>query len=133
MKILLALTAAAAITGAASADDHGSGLHGVWENDEWVMTITADGYLVGASHDGMAFAILSYTEEDGQITARDLSPPPNSSAEAAACGKENDAVFTYAIDADEITFSIVSDPCEGRAEAINETVMTRRAMPAPAE
>jgi hypothetical protein len=131
MKILLALTAAAAITGAASAaQDADADLVGVWDGEDWVMTITPHGYMAAATKDGMVAAILQYTAEGGQVTARDVSPPPNSSAEAVACGMENDAVFTYAMDADEITFSIVSDPCESRAEAIDGTVLTRRAMPA---
>lgn len=128
-KYFYALGAAVALTGAAAADDHGGGIVGVWEAEEWVATITQHGLLIGATHDGMAVAVLQYADEEGQMTVRDLSPPPNASPEEAECGMNNDAVFTYTIDGDQVTFTLVSDPCEGRGRAIDGTVMSRRSMP----
>lgn len=126
---ILGIATATLMTSASVAHDHtGHELHGVWNGEGWVMTVTQHGYMVASTPDGMAVAILSYTVEGNTVTARDVSSPPYASTEDAQCAMNNDAVFTYAIEGDQLTFSLVSDACTGRGATIDGTVATRRAM-----
>ncbi|WDI30041.1 hypothetical protein PUV54_08725 [Hyphococcus flavus] len=107
-------------------------LTGAFSSPEgWVATFMPAGYLVVANDMGVAGVIVKYGAKDGMIWFKDLTPP-SADEEAAHCAMTKKGKYSYAEDDGALSFTLVEDPCSGRAEAVAAASLSRMEMPEPA-
>lgn len=71
------------------------------------MSISQDGYEVDMGMKGKVDVVGKHVTEGNRVTVWDVSGE-------FACPSDQKGVYTYALDGDTLTFTKVSDPCEGR-------------------
>ncbi len=100
-------------------DDHDQPeLTGAYSVGPFVVTLTGEGhYAVVNKVDGSVAAMGAFTAKDGVATLLDYAGPQT-------CGFEAMAELTYEATAEGVAFTVVQDPCAGRAQLLNGSVWT---------
>lgn len=84
---------------------------------KFTMVITEDTYQFDFGMDGTADVTGAYTAEGDQVTVWDT-------AGENTCPSDQKGVYRYAVEADMVTFTKVTDACESRG---NEPLVLKRA------
>ncbi len=97
-----------------------TGLEGTWHVEagerSYDITFTADGmYMVDMGADGTVDVEGTYTVEENTLTMKDTSGE-------MSCRGDEGGSYTFSVEGDKASFSMVSDNCEGRKGLDGQTL-----------
>lgn len=135
-RLLLALTLLLGASTPVLADHHGrghestKGFPGIYTSPRMTLTFTGDGHMIAVlNHSRVAAMVGSYRVEDNTVTVKDLSPPAFASAQEQECNKANAARYALEDDGEALSWSLIEDPCAGRARLFNGMRMNHYVRP----